>query len=68
VLLGFAFGVPATLAWDSAFFAEGVDGRFARPEVLVSICAILLAIMISACLIPIRRATRLNPVVALRQE
>jgi predicted permease len=68
VLCGMAFGILGMMAWDSFFFAEGVDRPFARPEVLLSISAILIAIMGAACLIPIGRATRLNPVVALRQD
>jgi putative ABC transport system permease protein len=68
VAFGLLFGILGMMAWDSAFFAEGVDRRFARPEVLMSIVAILTAIMGTACLIPIGRATRLNPVAALRQD
>jgi ABC-type antimicrobial peptide transport system permease subunit len=40
----------------------------ADPVTLTTIVAILLAIAIAACLVPSRRATRLDPAIALRYE
>jgi hypothetical protein len=65
---GLVAGILCTLAWDAAFFSGRVDTRFADPKVLVPVALVLTLVTITACAVPVRRATRLNPVVALRQE
>ncbi|MGQ0732166.1 MAG: ADOP family duplicated permease [Acidobacteriota bacterium] len=66
--LGLVVGVLSTLAWDRAFFGGEAAGDLMRPAVLLSSLAVLTAITLVASLIPVRRATRLNPVVALKLE
>ena len=39
-----------------------------NPAVLLSVAAILSAVGLGACLLPARRATRIDPVVALNTE
>ena len=67
VLIGVVVGTAAGL------FATGLMGSFlygigARdPITFVIIPLVLLAIALPACLLPARRATRVNPMEALRQ-
>jgi putative ABC transport system permease protein len=48
--------------------AELVQVSPADPAVLASASAVLIFSAVLGCLIPARRATRVDPVVALRQE
>jgi ABC-type antimicrobial peptide transport system permease subunit len=71
-LLHFAIGLPIGLA--GALILSGtverllVDMSPADPATFAAIVVLLLAVSISACVIPARRATRVDPVVALRSE
>ena len=77
VALGLLFGVACTIVWSAVFYSGGPDPRrtvssidlqYASPSVLVSVGALLAIVTAIACVIPVRRATRLDPVVALRQD
>ena len=68
VVLGLAGGVLCTMLWDAAFFSGRVDVRFAAPGVLGPVTLLLALITLAACVVPLRRATGLDPVAALRQE
>ena len=67
-----AIGVGAGLG--IAFFASRVLSGFVvgvsprDPVIFVSVPLILTAVMIAACWLPARRASRIDPTLALRQE
>jgi len=70
LVVGLAVGIACVFAWERAF---GTSTGYARqrmtdPEGLVFASAVLLVIAVFACLAPVRRATHINPVTALRYE
>jgi len=68
VTLGLLVGIACTMAWDAVFFSGTSSRRFTSPDILLTISALLAAITCAACLVPARRATRLNPVAAIRHD
>ena len=61
---GLAAGTVCTLAWDRLF--AGGDGNDVTDMVIVA--TVLVSVAGAACLVPAWRATRVDPVVALRME
>ena len=64
VLVGIAIAVSAGKFFEN--FAVGASTR--DPAVLLSVPVILAVVMIAACWMPARRASKVDPVRALRQE
>jgi len=64
VVIGIAVAMPASKFLQT--FAIGVSTH--DPAILLSVAAILTSVMIVACWIPARRASRVDPTRALRQE
>jgi ABC-type antimicrobial peptide transport system permease subunit len=56
------------MAWDAVFFSGRINLRFRSPDVLLPVASVLVLIMFVACVIPARRAARLDPVAALRGD
>jgi putative ABC transport system permease protein len=71
--LGLAAGIGCIFAWQRLWTTSvstvGVPGvRIDDPVVLIAVSAGLTVVAAIACIAPARRATRLDPVVALRHE
>jgi putative ABC transport system permease protein len=64
---GFALGLFAVLAYDRMFNLE-TDNRLAEPGALALTMLAIVIVALVACLVPIRRAARVDPLVALRSE
>jgi predicted permease len=64
--VGVAVGVACTLIW-SRLFAAGQSGvSVADPWSLAVVAGVVAVVALLACLAPLRRATRLDPVAAMR--
>jgi ABC-type antimicrobial peptide transport system permease subunit len=56
------------MGWDGVY-SSGVAGVYASaPSTLVKVGAFLALIVIVSCVIPLRRAARMNPTAALRHD
>jgi hypothetical protein len=71
--LGLVFGILCTMAWDATFFSDRSArdpsiSRFASPEIVGPTAVLLALVTLVACVVPVRRATRLDPVRVLREE
>jgi ABC-type antimicrobial peptide transport system permease subunit len=66
--LGLIFGLALTVAWQIVFGTTSGSGAITDPLNLTSAAVLLVVVSAFACLPPIRRATRLDPVIALRYE
>ena len=66
--LALALGLTAALALNRVLRLGLADLRSGDPATFAAIAALLTAVAIAACLIPVRRATRIDPVAALRAD
>jgi putative ABC transport system permease protein len=68
LLLGLLLGAAGSMAWDGSL-SSGVAGVYASaPSTLAKSAAWIAVCVLMACLLPLRRATRMNPVTALRHD
>ena len=66
---GLVIGIAGTFAFDRTFnqsTAQAEAVRMIDPAALVLIIVSIIVVAVIACLVPIRRATRLDPVETLR--
>jgi ABC-type antimicrobial peptide transport system permease subunit len=65
---GLAFGIPAALALTRFLRALLFEVSPTDPTIFVAMSVVLLAVALLATYLPARRATRVNPVEALRHD
>jgi len=68
IAIGLAIGLAGAIAIGGVLQGALVEVRANDPLTLAAVAAFLIAIAITAALVPSRRAARLDPVAALRQE
>jgi len=67
IVTGFALGAAGAMALRRTLESELFGVRASDPVVLVMAIAILALVALAACAIPARRATRIDPIVALAE-
>lgn len=68
VALGFLTGIACTKVWSWMFDSGRAEVTVTDPTTLAGVGLILVIVGTLACIVPIRRAIRLDPVVAIRAE
>jgi putative ABC transport system permease protein len=66
--VGLAVGLLCTYAFDRAFSGPSDPNSFMNPAVLIPAMTLLIGMTLAASLAPIVRATRLDPLIALRRD
>ena len=66
--VGMAIGLAASLAVTRLLGAMLYDVKPGDPITLIAVTLLLMLVALAACYIPARRATRVDPLVALRHE
>ena len=66
--LGLLLGLAGTIVWASVFPDTGREApQLFDPAVFATICVMLSVVTLGACVIPLRRATTLDPSTTLRE-
>jgi putative ABC transport system permease protein len=68
VLIGIVTGAAAALASTRAMTALFYNVSTSDPRIFLVVCSILTSVALLACLVPARRAARVDPLVALKYE
>jgi hypothetical protein len=68
VALGFFAGVVCATVWAGTFSSGRADITITDPQALATVAGVLIAVALIATLVPIRTATRLDPVQAIRRD
>ena len=66
--LGLGIGLPAALGLASVVRFRLVDIEPTDPVTMIGISAILILVALASCLLPARKAARVDPMVALRAD
>jgi putative ABC transport system permease protein len=66
--IGALLGIGGSIALSSLIASSLYEIRATDPATYVAVIAILLMVALAACLLPARRAVRVDPVIALRSE
>jgi predicted permease len=67
-LTGLAMGLGVAIAVGTVLQSALVDVRANHPPSLVAVCLLLAGVTVLAAVLPARRASRVDPVIALRHE
>ena len=67
-LLGVAIGIPAAVAFTRVIASRLFGVTATDPATLAAVAVMFVSIALLACSIPARRATKVDPLVALRAE
>ena len=67
ILAGFALGAAGAFALRKSLESQLFGVSATDPIVLAAVTAILAAVAFVACAVPARRATRIDPIVALAE-
>ena len=68
VVIGLAVGIAAAFALGRLIAAQLYQVSAHNPALLVGATLLLAGTAVIACLLPARRASRINPIIALRVE
>lgn len=68
IAIGLAIGLPAALAAGKLIQGLLIQTSASDPLTIASVCVLLIVVAVIASLLPARRAARLDPVAALRQD
>jgi ABC-type antimicrobial peptide transport system permease subunit len=68
VAFGMAFGILAAIGVTRSLRSLLYEVQPSDPITFFAVCALLTIVSLAACYIPARRATRVDPMVALRYE
>ena len=68
VIVGLVLGLAGAFALTRIFSSLLLDVGATDPSTFAAVAILLFGVAMLACLIPARRATRVDPMVALRQE
>jgi putative ABC transport system permease protein len=68
VALGMALGLGGSILWSSSFATERLELRVIELDAFLAVCALMVIVTLGACAVPLRRATRVDPVTALRDQ
>jgi ABC-type antimicrobial peptide transport system permease subunit len=66
--IGFVCGLSAAIALGKYVRSLLYGVQPTEPQVLLSVTAVLAIVALAACILPARRATRIDPIIALRCE
>jgi putative ABC transport system permease protein len=66
--VGFAAGIGCTMVWAWLFSSGSAEVKPTDPQPLMMVAAMLLVLAVTACIVPARRAIRLDPVAAIRRD
>jgi predicted permease len=67
ILAGFGLGAAGAFVLRRSLESQLFDVSATDPRVLVSVTAILAVVAVAACALPARRATRIDPIIALAE-
>jgi predicted permease len=66
--IGLAIGLPAALGLGRLVRFQLVEIEPNDPVTMIGITVVLILVALASCLVPLRKATRVDPVIALRSE